>query len=123
MNDFEHELKKQPIRPVPQHWRAQILTAAAASDAPKLERQPWWTMLLWPSPKAWGTLAAAWAFMACVSVATRDSAPTQERPEATQMRMAMEEKRVLQAEIEQASLQIDAQPKPRSERSKLTKAG
>ena len=52
MNDFENELKKQPLRRVPESWRAQILRGAGA-DTLKREHQPWWAVLLWPSPKAW----------------------------------------------------------------------
>ena len=114
MNDFESELKKQPIRPVPEHWRGQILQTSA--NTLKRELQPWWAALLWPSPKAWGALAAAWVVMIGFSAATRESDSTGESPEATQIRMAMEEKQRLQAEIEEASLHLDQQPKPRSER-------
>jgi len=115
MNEFENELKKQPIRPVPEHWRAQILREARATDTLKRELQPWWAALLWPSPKAWATLAASWAVMIGFSVATRESRAPEERQQATQIRMAMEEKRRLQVEIEEASLRLEQQPKPRSE--------
>lgn len=114
MNDFESELKKQPTRPVPEHWRAQILAGTRIS---KREQQPWWAALLWPSPKAWSALAAAWVVMIGFSAVTRESSSREEAPEATQIRMAMEEKRRLQAEIEEASLRLEEQqPKPRSER-------
>ena len=119
MSDFESELKKQSIRPVPEHWRAQILAGARMS---KRERQPWWTALLWPSPKAWATLAAAWVLMAAFSVATREASAPAENAHAAQIRIAMEEKRRLQAEIEEASLRVDLQPKPRSERGTSSKS-
>ena len=116
MNDFEDQLKKQPIRRVPEHWRAQILNEAGPRErSSPSNSEPWWVALLWPSPKAWGTLATAWALMACFSVATRESSAPEEKPQAARMRMAMEEKRRLQAEIEEASLRIEQQPKPRSE--------
>ena len=114
MNDFESELKKQPVRPVPEHWRGQILQQASANTL-KRELQPWWAALLWPSPKAWGALAAAWILMVAFGVATRETGAASESAHATQIRIAMEEKRRLQAEIEEASLRIDPQPKPRSE--------
>jgi hypothetical protein len=120
MNDFENELKKQPIRPVPEHWRAQILQQASANTL-KRELQPWWAALLWPSPRAWGALAAAWIVMAAFGVATRETSAPRENAQATQIRIAMEEKRRLQAEIEEASLRIDPQPKPRSENRAATK--
>lgn len=115
MNEFENELKKQPMRQVPGHWREQILTRARPEARPH-KHEPWWAALLWPSPKAWATLAAAWALMVGFSISTREGAVSQERPKATQIRMAMEEKRRLRAEIEEASLRIAAEvPKPRSE--------
>ena len=122
MNDFEEELKKQPIRPVPGYWRAQFLAAAHSQTRSRPKQEPWWAVLLWPSPKAWGALAAAWVVMIGFGAATRESNPNGEAPEATQIRMAMEEKRQLQAEIEEASLRLDPQPKPRSARIVETKS-
>src|SRR3954453_20462037 len=115
MNEFENELKKRPLRRVPEHWRAQILAQASAEE--RMHRhEPWWTALLWPSPKAWGTLAAAWAVMIMFSIATRERTVSEEAPQATQIRMAVEEKRRLQAEIEEASMRVQVDsPKPRSE--------
>ena len=115
MNEFESELKKQPIRQVPEHWRAQILREAGSRGRSPSQDQPWWSALLWPSPKAWATLAASWAVMIGFSVATRESRAPEEKQQATQIRMAMEEKRRLQVEIEEASLRLEQQPKPRSE--------
>ena len=114
MNEFEHELKNQPLRRVPEHWRAQILRVASA-NTPKPEPRPWWAALLWPSPKAWASLAAAWAVMACFSVATREATTPNETSQAAQIRMAMDEKRRLQSELEEASLHAQTQnPSPRS---------
>ena len=114
MNEFEDELKSRPLRRVPEHWRAQILRAASAT-APRHKHHPWWAALLWPSPKAWVTLAAAWALMACFSAATREGAVPRQSPESDQIRMAVEEKRRLQSEIEEASLQARTEnPSPRS---------
>lgn len=115
MNDFENELKKLPLRPVPPHWRAQILSRAS-SDSQERDDQPWWVPLLWPSPKAWGTLAAAWVLLFCFNLANRDSGSRLESPEAAQIRMAVQERRELQAELEQAALRLEDQPpKPRSQ--------
>ena len=115
MSEFENDLKKQLLRQVPGHWRAQIL-AQAAAQARTYKHEPWWVALLWPSPKAWGTLAAAWALMIAFDIATRERGVYEERPQARQIRMAMEEKRRLQTEIEEASVGIAVDsPKPRSE--------
>ncbi|HKQ38530.1 MAG TPA: hypothetical protein VJ063_10665 [Verrucomicrobiae bacterium] len=115
MNDFENELKKQPIRRVPEHWRTQILREAGSRGRSSSHDQPWWAALLWPSPKAWATLVAAWMVIIGFSVATRESSAPEEKQQTTQIRMAMEEKRRLRIDIEEASLRLEQQPKPRSE--------
>jgi hypothetical protein len=115
MNDFENELKKQPLRRVPEHWRAQILRSTAA-DTLKCEHQRWWSALFWPSPKAWGTLAAAWVAMICFHIAFTERSKPSEPSEAVQIRMAIEQKRQLEAEIEEAAVRLEQEsPKPRSE--------
>ena len=113
MNDFENELRKRPMRQIPAGWREQILGAAR----PQVEERRWWPDLLWPSPKAWGALATAWILIICFNLATGENggsaAPT---AEAAQLRMATEQKRHLQAEMEEASLHLENEsPKPRSE--------
>jgi hypothetical protein len=61
MDDFEQFLTSQPLRAVPPAWRAEILaTATAAANSTPAATEPWWRAWLWPSPYAWGTLAAAW---------------------------------------------------------------
>ena len=115
MNDFESELKKQPLRQVPSHWRVEIL---AASEVAKPEPRPawqWWD-LLWPSPKAWGTLAAAWLVMVCFHLTSAERREGPQSSQAGQIRMAVEQKRRLQAEIEEAAVHFAREtPKPRSE--------
>jgi hypothetical protein len=67
MNDerFEKQLRDQPLRPIPPRWREEILSTASAA-APRQPEQgadrgePWWRVLLWPSPAAWAGVAAAW---------------------------------------------------------------
>jgi hypothetical protein len=122
MNDFEDELKKQRVRHVPEHWRGQILAAADLQGCSRFQNEPWWVILLWPSPKAWGALAAAWIVMIGFGALTRESNVTGDAPEASQIRVAMEEKRRLQAEIEEASLRLHQEPKPRSENTLGSKA-
>jgi hypothetical protein len=114
MNEFENELKKQPLRRVPGHWRAQILGEVGSRARAPSQVTPWWTALLWPSPKAWGALAAAWALMIGFNILTREPSASEPMPHTLQVRMAMEEKRRLQAEIEEASVQRES-PKPRTE--------
>jgi hypothetical protein len=56
MNDFERQLSDQPLRPPPPAWRAEILAGAAKIVAPSWTWRDWF----WPSPIAWGALAAVW---------------------------------------------------------------
>ena len=70
-DDFERRLKRQAFRQVPPAWREELLSAARPG---RLEGRPeptrtWpavragWRDLLWPSPRAWGGLAAAWCLI------------------------------------------------------------
>ena len=78
-DEFEKQLQRQPLRPVPDHWRAEILREAKASvsadvrsDEAHAAAQPihllssaattqaWWREWLWPSPQAWAGLATVW---------------------------------------------------------------
>ncbi|EDY21984.1 hypothetical protein CfE428DRAFT_0109 [Chthoniobacter flavus Ellin428] len=60
MNEFERKLSQQIFRPPPADLRATLFGAsplAAASAPPAL----WtWRDWFWPSPQAWGALAALW---------------------------------------------------------------
>jgi hypothetical protein len=72
-DEFENQLQRQPLRPVPTEWRAEILQAARASVSPHASRLaphalPWWQQWLWPNPKAWAGLAAAWIAIAVLNV-------------------------------------------------------
>lgn len=59
-DDFEKQLRRTPIRPAPEAWRGEILKAARAAAPAKTEPRVWWRELLWPCPRAWAGLAAAW---------------------------------------------------------------
>ena len=118
MSDFENELRKQPLRQAPSHWRVEILAVAQIAKPHTLKRelQPWWCALLWPSPKAWGSLAAAWVLMVGFHIAMRERSGSPEQSQAVQIRMAVEQKRRLEAEIEEAAVHFDQNTtKPRSE--------
>jgi hypothetical protein len=64
-SDFEKRLQDLPMREVPGHWKAQILAAAQPQPA-------WWREWLWPSPRAWAGLAAAWGIIFLLSVTAPD---------------------------------------------------
>jgi len=59
MDDFEQFLKSQPLRAAPPEWRAEIL-AAAKKTTKSSSSKSWLHVWLWPSPYAWGALAAIW---------------------------------------------------------------
>ncbi|MBM3861976.1 MAG: hypothetical protein FJ395_20320 [Verrucomicrobia bacterium] len=62
MNDrFEEKLRSQQFRQVPASWRREIINVAPA---------PAWREWLWPSPVAWGAVAAAWALIGLLQLAT-----------------------------------------------------
>jgi len=46
-------------------------------SSPRAPRAPeWLAALLWPHPKAWAGLAAAWVFILAANFATRETSPT-----------------------------------------------
>lgn len=73
-SEFERQLREQPVRPIPAHWREEILRAAQVQSGGHVEAdgaglQPrkrievasaWWRELFWPHPVAWAGLAAVW---------------------------------------------------------------
>ena len=59
-DDFENQLRRTTFRPAPEAWRGEILRAARAAAPAKTEPRGWWRELLWPCPRAWAGLAAAW---------------------------------------------------------------
>jgi hypothetical protein len=56
--DFEKQLERQPLRELPREWRSQILNAASRAGNSTLVE--WFSTWLWPHPRAWAGLAAAW---------------------------------------------------------------
>jgi len=78
MNDFESQLQKQALRPVPSHWKKQMLDAARREAiSQELARKPAWSWheLFWPYPKVWAGFAAAWLVVLLLNVSSHgDSA-------------------------------------------------
>jgi len=60
-SDFEKRLQDLRMREIPGHWRAGILAAAQSPPA-------WWREWLWPCPRAWAGLAAAWGIILLIYV-------------------------------------------------------
>jgi hypothetical protein len=81
--DFEESLRRQSIRPIPGEWREEILRAARdGRDAAR--RRPvgaarlpcfWWREWLWPCPRAWAGLAAAWGIILLLNVTAPEEPP------------------------------------------------
>ncbi len=108
--DFEKQISQQPVKPLPPSWKDGILRAAreAAESRPRPVQTTrgalrcWLRDLLWPSPVAWGGLAAVWVVMLGFgSVAQNDRAA---RPVASvsrqQLQMVREQQNWLRQELE-----------------------
>src|SRR5262245_13389332 len=126
-DDFEEQLRRQPIRPVPREWRGEILgTARRASDSQPstIIPQPasWWRQWLWPCPQAWAGLAAAWLVVCLLNWAARDPvhvANTSKAAPAPELFLALKEHRRLVAELIGTPTTLEPakpfEPRPRSE--------
>ncbi|MGK0184846.1 MAG: hypothetical protein ACI9R3_000620 [Verrucomicrobiales bacterium] len=81
MNDLEKLYRKQPLRPLPDEWRAEILSASStesAATAPptRKHRSPIaWFFDLIPKPLAF-PLAAAWMIIGTLLLLTPVSQPS-----------------------------------------------
>jgi hypothetical protein len=87
---IEPTLSQQRLRPPPARWRAEILAAAAAAAGigcpPATDRTPghpalpwrrvWCHDWLWPSPIAWGSLAATWIAIFALRLAAPSIRPS-----------------------------------------------
>jgi hypothetical protein len=69
-SDFEKRLQEQRMREIPRHWRAQMLAAAQTPPAAS------WREWLWPCPRAWAGLAAAWVMILGMNLAA-EKGPSQ----------------------------------------------
>lgn len=64
-DDFEKELERRPLRPVPNAWREEILATArqnlpTPNAATHIDSPTAWRALLSHFPIAWGAVAAIW---------------------------------------------------------------
>ncbi len=138
--NFEQRLHRQPLRPVPAEWRADILQAAQVAQAdarphrsPARVRASWLHALsrefivsLWPNSKVWAGLAAVWVLIAVLNFSMSDhTAPVVATekplaPSAVQMAELRNQQRLF-AELSGQTTSPDADrpknlpPKPRSE--------
>ena len=133
-DEFEDRLKAQPLRQVPAHWRKEILLAAQAEKRTSqnsswarfvFQIQKVLSMLLWPSPKAWASLAVVWLVLLIVNTssnnASRSVAVVLSRTEPEKILTWREEQLLLtellgSQEMPVADRPKPAAPRPRSER-------
>jgi hypothetical protein len=121
-SEFENQLQRQPMREVPQHWRAKILSATQPQPARWREWfQPW--------PQAWKTLGAAWVVIFAFHFTT-PSEPRQAGnpyPVAPQSFVILQERMMMaqlgSTDADEKPAALPAQPKPRSETRRRELAG
>lgn len=136
MEQFENRLRRQPMKPLPAEWRAEILSAcsgvaaergesAAPARASSLNSAAWtWLKsIFWPHPVAWAGLAAIWIGILTVNFSTRDHAPViaeMASPPSPEMMAELKKQRRLLAELTGATAMAEPgrrefAPRPRSE--------
>jgi hypothetical protein len=90
MEPFEQRLARQPLKPIPTDWRAEILRASRLAAGQKnrlagaasLAAENWLSTLnqklstiLWPHPQAWAGLAAVWVLILVMNFSMRGQRP------------------------------------------------
>ena len=133
-DDFEQRLQRQPLRPIPTEWRAEILSHAnAAPHESRITRHSilstlnkQLSSLLWPCPKAWAGLAAVWLIILTLNFATGEKSTAvakRQPPPSPEMLMVLKEQEKILAELltersepREADRPKAATPSPRSER-------
>ena len=108
-DDFEQQLRKQPLRGVPPDWRAELLIVARAARAVHGQSEPtvpWWREWLWPCPQAWAGLAALWLLLAGLHMTAPSSNPLASQSMATDQQAGLEAQRRELARL------LDAPPEP-----------
>lgn len=144
-DDFEKQLQRQPLRPAPAEWRAEILQAATDAVAADVRRRTdeahttsqlpdrlltsaatnlaWWREWLWPAPQAWAGLAAMWIIIAILNTTDGPRAggmakQTAEPPSEAETTLATQRRelaRLLDNLTEPAPAPKAGPPGPRSE--------
>jgi hypothetical protein len=133
MDDFEQKLQRQPLRPIPGEWRGEILSAAERASRPAPGASflsifnSQLSTILWPHPKAWAGLAAAWILIFAVDFSMRDTTPVVAEkavPPSPEVIVELKQQQRMLAELIGASQARDAEPprfspQPRSERVEI----
>ena len=132
---FEQRLSRQPLKPLPGEWRAEILAVAREARVMRhssfVIRHSWLATLLWPHPKAWAGLAAVWLVILALNFSMRDTPPVVAKkftsPSPTLVAELRREQKMLAELIGPADLSVADRPrilfpKPRSERVEMLAA-
>lgn len=130
-DDFEQELRRQPLRQIPAEWRAEILGAATSHPPSPFARRSLFSTLnaqlaaiLWPHPAAWAGLAAVWIFIFAVDFSTRDNAapiagklssPTTEVMVEVRQQQRLLAELIGPRDVREADRSKSLMPRPRSE--------
>jgi hypothetical protein len=134
-DEFEQQLQRQPLRPVPAEWRAAILGAAkAAMSAPDAPRptpsflsavNDKLSSVFWPNPQAWAGLAAVWLVLLLVNFSSAKKTAviaTISPPPSPEMMLVLREQRRELARLVEPLEEPAAEPpkaffpRPRGER-------
>jgi len=139
---FERRVSHQPLRGIPDEWRAEILSAAHAAQASRHASRVTHTSFLstinsqlstifWPHPKAWAGLAAVWIFIFAVNFSMRDTSPKiaeKSAPPSPEVVAELRQQKLLFAELigpvetHFADRQKLFLPRPRSESAEILAA-
>jgi len=119
MNDFEKQLQQQPLRKIPAAWRQEILgdTDIPVCASVKTQTRMSVSRFLWPHPKAWAGLAAAWVLIFALNFASRDTSPAITAaviPSAFELQMALQQQ-ILFCQLNGFVTPDTDRPKPKSQ--------
>jgi hypothetical protein len=131
--EFENQLQRQSLRQPPPELRSQILRAASLST-PRNRCMPlieWVSGWLWPHPRAWVGLAAAWVLICVLHFTSADEPRVAGGSQSmtVQSLEAMQKQTLIMSQLlgsldgdDQPSAAI-APPKPRSEAPRKQRIG
>jgi hypothetical protein len=128
-SEFENQLERQPMRELPPEWRTEILASAGRAERVPLIK--WFSTWLWPHPRAWAGLAAAWVLIFLLHLTAPDDPRVAGNgsPMTIQTLATMREQTLIMAQLlgtlddgDQPPTAI-APPKPRTERARKERIG
>jgi hypothetical protein len=134
-DELEQKLLQQPLRMVPTEWRAEILAAARVAQPSRhsslVTRHTLFSTLvsrlstfLWPQPRAWAALAAAWVFIVVLNFSANDKSPARAKKNsvsAPEMAAELKQQKRFYAELmgvneaREADRPQNSPPRPRTQ--------